>query len=149
MNDRYVHPDHIDRRMPWDDLEPIDDEHDALRDAAIRYVALINAFSTAIERAISAPDASLQSARIAYWGIATALGLNSVAGRSMTDLAQACGCERASLSKKAREFVSANHLQPSFIMKTEISVESFSKARVQSIKRNGALPEVPTAGRSV
>ena len=149
MNDSFVHPAHIDTRLPIDDLEPIPDVHDELRDAAIKYVSLINAFSTAIERALFAKDASLQSARITYWGVATALGLNSVNGRSMTQLALACGCERASISKRAREFVAANSIEPSFIMKREDSVEAFSKGRVESIKRNGALPAVPEAGRSV
>jgi hypothetical protein len=152
MSSEFVHPDHIDRRMPWDDLEPIPDEHDELRDAAIKYISIINAFSERIERAITEPGATVRGVATAYYSVALALGLNSIAGRSFTEIARLWNVERATLSKSAVSFIQANGLEPSWAMKKAETSIAFTQARLRSIaEHNGAeLPPVPAVrGRSV
>jgi hypothetical protein len=117
MNDSYVHPEQIDRRMPWDDLEPIPDSHDELRDAAIKYISIMNAFADRLERAITDPGATVRGVATMFYGMSLALGLNSVNGRSFTEIARAWNLERATLSKIATSFVAANGLEPSWAMK--------------------------------
>jgi len=65
MNDPFVHPAHIDNRLPIDDLEPLPGEHDELRDAAIKFISIINAFSERLERAIT-HSTSGTSSRASY-----------------------------------------------------------------------------------
>src|SRR6266404_7229155 len=91
MTDAYLPETWVDRKTAIDELEPLEREDDDLRDAAVKYVALINAFSTAIERALSDPRATLQNVRTAYWGIAFGLGLNSTCGRTVTEMAESIG----------------------------------------------------------
>jgi hypothetical protein len=140
----------IERKTAVDAIEPIEDTHDALRDAAVRYISVLNAFSDKIEAVLSNKRATMRDVAIAYYSTALALGLNSVNGRSFTEIADAWGLERATLSKAAVAFVGANGLQPSFAMKRAETASVYAGARLQSIERNnGALPDVPAAGRSV
>jgi len=151
MNDPFVHPAHIDNRLPIDDLEPLPGEHDELRDAAIKFISIINAFSERLERAITEPGATVRGIATAYYSVSLALGLNSVNGRSFTEIAAVWNLERATLSKAAVSFVQANGLEPSWAMKKAETSIAFTHARLRSIaEHNGAeLPPVPTAGRSV
>jgi hypothetical protein len=69
-----------------DDLEPLENRHDELRDAALKYVALINSFGATIERALASGDLMMIATQ--FWGCAFALGLICVDGRSMTTIAK-------------------------------------------------------------
>jgi len=123
----------IDHKTPVDDLEPVEDSHEALRDAAIKYTSIMNAYSTAMERAITAPNATVQRIASVHWQISYALGLNSCSGRSMTECARIWNLERATISKGATEFCRANDLEPSYYMKKESTQQSYRACRIAVI----------------
>jgi hypothetical protein len=127
----------IDRKTAIDHLEPLPDEHDDLRDFAVKSVAILNAFASRIESGFA--QGTVQSVAVQFWSVAYALGLNCAAGISMTDRAVSLGVQRATISKGARAFCLANDLPPSFMMKAEAAAESYCDSRVASIQRaNGA-----------
>ena len=130
------------------DLEP-ETTQDDVRDARVQAVRLLNAALSHIEAALCEKSATLVTVACRFWSVAYGIGANCCAGVSMTDRAQTLGIERATISKGATAFCAANDLEPSWSMKRECARTSFAAARIQSIKRNGALPSVPPKGRTV
>jgi hypothetical protein len=120
----------ISRRHPVDDLEPTMLQSDAIRDARLQTVRLLNALAGSIEGAIS--KGNIKGIQTAFWGAAYGLGLNVCQGVSMTQRALSLGVERAALSKRATSFCSANGLDPSFLMKRE-SYLAYREARLEVI----------------
>ena len=136
----------VDYKCAIDEIEPVPDRHSDLRDFALRSVGLLNAMACTIEAGLA--RGSFESVAVAYWSSAYALGLSGCAGMSMTERAQSLGVERATISKAAVAFCSANNLEPSPYMKNSGASESYCKARLESITRsNGATPR-PRANRS-
>ena len=132
------------RREPWEFISGEWEEKpaDLVRDARVQAIALLNAFGSNLEAAIARPGCTVREIKIRFFGIAGALGLNLMDGRSFSSLAADIGCEKASLSKIACEFCRANNLEPSLMMKCTESSASFQRARFASIQRvngkNGA-----------
>jgi hypothetical protein len=127
----------IDRTEPWEFIEFEHKPADLVRDARVECVRLLNAFASSLESVLARPECSVQHVRIRFFGIAGALGLNIMDGRSFTELADWIGCTKASLSKTACEFTKANNLEPSMMMKSSESSAAYQTARLASIKRNG------------
>jgi hypothetical protein len=141
MTDRALPENWIDRTEPWEILEFQHKPADLVRDARVECVRLLNAFASSLESVLARPDCSVREVKIRFFGVAGALGLNLMDGRSFTELADAIGCEKASLSKIACEFCRANNLEPSLMMKCAESSAAYQHARLQSIARvngNGA-----------
>jgi|SRR5262245_19335971 len=146
----------IDRRGPWDELEPEDCPANSIRGAQLAAVRLLNAFASSIEIVLSQPNCTLRDVQIRFYALCFGIGLSSVCeGRSMSEIADALGCERATISKTATEWCRANSMDPSFYMKK--SAKDYANARVESIERNNArlkgngngnLPDVPPRHRS-
>jgi len=156
MNDEMLddHCEHlIDRKTAVDWLEPNENQFDAIRDARVQAVRVLNGFGARIESALSRPGATLVDVATAYYQCAYALGLNSC-DLSMTERAEMLGIQRATISKGATAFCAAHDLEPSWAMKREGTADAYAEARRESIirtnaKLNGELPTVPNAGRSV
>ncbi len=71
----------IEYRTPIDMLEPISNSQpEDLRDAAQRYVSIMNAFARRIESGLSEGD--LKTVAAAFWGCAYGLGLSCCDGVS-------------------------------------------------------------------
>src|SRR5215470_13939467 len=128
----------IDRKTAIDVIEPEPDRHDDLRDAALKYTAVINAFGRRIEQGLA--TGSFAAVATTFWGVAFALGLACVDGRSMTEIASMIGVARATISKNAIAFCHANGLQESFYMKNSEARESYTASRIESIQRKRARP---------
>ena len=120
----------ISRHNPIDDIEPQELQSDLLRDARLQTVRLLNSFGNVIERALTDPSANRERIATAFWGVAYGLGLNCCAGVSMTERADSLRIERATISKAARNFVTANGLPPSFYMKVEGASDSYRATRI-------------------
>ena len=134
MNGHSVTPEQlISRHSPLDDIEPQELHSDLVRDARIQTVRLLNAFGNVIERTLTDPNVNLTRVRTAFWGASYALGLNCCAGVSMTQRAASLNIERATISKAARNFVTANSLPPSYYMKLEAASDSYREARIQIV----------------
>ncbi len=132
----------ITRRCPVDDLEPQELRSDLIRDARVQGVRLLNSFGNVIERTFADPSLNATRIKTAFWGAAYGLGLNCCAGVSMTERAALLGIERATISKAARNFVTANGLPPSYYMKVESASDAYRETRIQiviaSANGNGA-----------
>ena len=126
----------IDRRTPVHWIEPEIPQFDQVRDARVQAVRLLNALGNTIERSLAASNATVTSVATAFWGAAYGLGLNACDGISMSERAADLGVERAAISKKARSFVSANGLAPSWHMKTEQAVDHYCSSRIAVIERS-------------
>lgn len=120
----------ITRHSPVDDIEPQELKSDLVRDARLQTVRLLNSFGNVIERTFADPSADMTRVRTAFWGAAYGLGLNCCRGMSMTDRAASLGVERATISKAARNFVTANGLPPSYYMKVETASDSYRETRI-------------------
>src|SRR2546429_5640589 len=116
----------VTRHEPVDDIEPRIMPADAIRDARLQTVRLLNALGNVVERSLADSSASVTGMAVAFWGAAYGLGLNCCDGMTMTERALSLGRERASISKAARNFVTANQLPPSWYMKVEGASDSYS-----------------------
>lgn len=144
MNDHPTPEEWITRHNPVDDLEPQELQSDLVRDARRQTVRLLNAFGATIERTLVDPSADMTRVATAFWGAAYGLGLNCCSGVSMTDRATSLGVERATISKAARNFVTANGLPPSYYMKVEGAADAYRATRIQIvIASNGNGAEHP------
>jgi len=133
----YFNGEPVSHETPVDVLEPIEQPADQIRDARIAAIKILNqAFST-LDAALSAQNATVLDGLRALWAVAFALGLNMCSGRSMTAVAERLGCVKATLSKSAVSFCSANNLPPSNYLKAEESRLSYAKARRRSVQLNG------------
>jgi len=146
----------IDRRGPWDELEPEDYPANSVRAAQIRAVALLNAFGASLESVLTDRNATMCDIKIRFYALCFGLGLNLIEGRTMSEVAQNLGVERATLSKIAVQFCQANGLDPSWHMKKSGTGRTYTMGRLESIARrnakmngNGKLPAIPKRGRSV
>jgi hypothetical protein len=155
-NDHCLPDEWIDRKEPWESIEPEDKPADLVRAARIEAVHLLNAFGSSLESVLCQPEVTLREVKVRFYGIAFALGLNLCEGLSQTQIAQHLGYERATVSKVAVEFCAANNLSPSFYMKSGGTGASYQSARLAAIERengkasrNGSVPIVPSKGRSV
>jgi hypothetical protein len=108
---------HVTHRTAIDELEPLDTSPTDLREAAQKYVSVMNAFARRIELGLSEGD--LKSVAVNFWGAAYGLGLSCCEGMSMTERSAQIGVQRATISKQARLFIEANGLPPSYYMKQE------------------------------
>jgi hypothetical protein len=136
---------------PLDELEAEPTPADKVRDARLAAVNLLNCFAAEMLNALLEPDPAQAALRRVY-GIAYGMGLNVCGDVSMSERADQLGVERATLSKIACAWNAAHDLKPSFHQKTAEAQANYARVRrevVQGSKRNGALPPVPTAGRSV
>jgi hypothetical protein len=116
-------------RTPIDDLEPLEASPADLREAALKYVSVLEAFANRIESGIA--EESLKSTKVNFWGAAYGLGLSCCEGMTMTERSLAIGVERATISKQARLFIEANDLPPSWYMKTE--ADSYVTSRLKQV----------------
>ena len=134
----------ISRHNPIDDLEPQALASDLIRDARLQTVRLLNSFANTIERTLADPSGDTTRVATAFWGVCYGLGLNCCAGVSMTERANSLGIEKATISKAARNFVTACGLEPSFYMKVEGASDSYRATRIAvviaSANGNGAEP---------
>lgn len=148
----YAHGEWIDHREPWEYIEDEwrDEPTDLVRNARVQAVRLLNAFGSSLESVLTRPNATLRDVTLRFYGLAFGLGLTLCDGRSMTEIAEGLGFERASVSKIACEFCRANNLVQSFYMKSALAPAAYQSARIASIeKANGKLPRVPPRGRRV
>ncbi len=140
----HKHPDaHIDentvsRVHPVDEMEPDNMPENVYRAAALKFIRLMNPamqhVGAAIQRVpINEPWAT--EIRTAYWQVCYAIGLPMCEGISMTERAKRIGVERATISKGARSFCSANQIPPSTYMKSEEASGSYQKERIGRIVR--------------
>jgi len=129
---------HVEYRTVIDDLEPLEISPADLREAAQKYVAIMNAFAAKIQTGFRD-----RNAEVAFWGCCYGLGLSNCEGVSMTEKAEQLGVTRATISKTARSFVEANNLKPSWHMKQETS--NYIESRLKQVaasngNSNGASP---------
>lgn len=135
MQDHFLPDEWIDRRHPVDDIEPIIPPADAIRDARVKCIFLLNAGYSYIEAALLKPGTTVQDVAVAFYQSAYGLGLNLCDGMTMTDRSGIWGVERASISKGATAFCAGNALPPSFYMKKEDAQDAYRDARIGSIKK--------------
>src|SRR5262245_17666384 len=88
------------RRTPVDELEPLETSLADLREAALKYTAVLNAFASRIELGMA--EGNLKSVQVRFWGSAYALGLSCCEGMTMTQRSLKIGVQRATISKEAR-----------------------------------------------
>lgn len=134
MNSHYLPDEWITPPNQINDIEPEISPADAVRDARVKCVQLLNAFAAHIEAALLRPGAQIKDVAIAFYQPVYALGLNIADGTSMTERSQHWEVERATISKGAIAFCNGNGLPPSFYMKDESAQKSYQNARVKSIK---------------
>lgn len=135
LQDHFLPEEWISRHHPIDDIEPDLKRDDAIRDARVKCIILLNSGYSHIEAALLTPGANVQDIAVSFYQSAYALGLNLCAGISMTERADKWGVERASISKGATKFCEGNALPPSFYMKKEEAKSSYCDARIESIKK--------------
>src|SRR5437667_9599492 len=101
MSEReWTHPEHVDHKTPIDELEPLDNPHNDMRDFALRSVQILHAFANLIERAIARQSATMRDVAVAYWLVAYALEPPSC-DVSMTARAVQPAFDRLTISKGA------------------------------------------------
>jgi hypothetical protein len=135
MNDHFLPEEWITPAHQIDDIEPVPKASDAIRDARVKCVFLLNAVFSHIESALLRPGAGLKDVAVAVYQPAYAIGAMICDGLSMTERAEFWGVERASISKGATAFCAGNAMPPSFYMKKEEAQSSYRDARVGSIKK--------------
>jgi hypothetical protein len=130
---------HVEHRTPVDDLEPISvSPPEDLREAALKFVSVLNSFARRIESGLS--DGDLKSVAVNFWGAAYGLGLSCCEGLSMTERSAQIGVQRATISKQARQFVESNDLPPSYYMKQE--TDAYIESRLAQLNSgNGSNGE--------
>lgn len=134
LQDHFLPEEWIDRHHPIDDIEPMPKASDAIRDARVKCVQLINASFAHIESALLRPGTTIKDIAVAFYQPAYAVGAMVCDGMSMTQRAEFWGVERASISKGATAFCAGNDLPPSFYMKKEEAQSAYRDARIDSIK---------------
>jgi len=107
---------------PVDELEPIDPNSDAYREASKRLVLVLEAVFHFLQTSRRKDLATLQ------WAIA--LGLPSVRGQDLTGLALQLGVTRQDVSKGVTRFLRMSGLPPAFGLKSDQAKEVYR--RVQS-----------------
>ena len=121
---------------PCEILEP-DVTADVIHDSQMALLRLLNNFVAELEQTMSRPSATLRDVKVKLYGMAFALGLAMIEGKSQTSVAASLGMTRASLSKIGIHFCLANNLGPSFYQKSELARERYRDARLDSVRNNG------------
>lgn len=134
-NNHFLPEEWIDRREPVDDLEPDIKRSEAIHDARVKGIRLLNAMGTHIQDALLRPGSTIVDVAVAFYQTAYAFGLAVCDGKSMTERAEMWGVERASISKGATALCSLTEMPPSFYMKKETAQGSYRDARIKSIRQ--------------
>ena len=125
----------IHHHTPVDDIEPEYANPQDLREAALKYVGIMNSFANLVENGLR--DRDMRNVATKFWGAAYALGLGCCDGVSMTARAHSLGVTRAAISKTARVLCEANNLPPSWYLKQE--TDAYMHARnAQVAASNGS-----------
>jgi hypothetical protein len=125
---QYFHAEVAIEEHPVDFLEPVTLPSDAIRDARMMTVHLLNDFAVEMLSALNERSDPVRSAKIKLYGIAFGMGL-SIADDSMTDCAARLGVSRATISKVATSWNTAHDLPPSFHQKSDESIHSYEVRR--------------------
>jgi len=105
---------------PVDELEPLDVTADAYRDAAQRLALCLEAVFRFLETSRRRDLANAQ------WAVA--LGLPSVQGHSVTELALQFGVTKQDFSKGVTRFLRMSGLPPAFGLKTDRAKQAYRDA---------------------
>jgi hypothetical protein len=149
---------------PVDRLEPEIAPADAIRDARLMTVHLLNDFAVEMLSALTSENPA-RSALIRLFRINYAMGLSIASdGIPMSARADQLGCERAALSKIATAWNTAHDLRPSHLQKSVEANEEYARARREAVQSSNGmtphkkaqpfksmhdLPAVPPRDRSV
>lgn len=134
MSSSYHEPSYS--QHPCEIMEP-DATADVIHDSQMALVNLLNNFVAELEQTMSRPSATLRDVKMKLYGMAFALGLAMIEGKSQTSVAASLGMTRAALSKIGIHFCLANNLGPSFYQKSELARDRYREARLDSIRNNG------------
>lgn len=112
---------------PVDHIEPTVSSRDRDLEVLERAAAI---FDLALTQILDA-----RSREIAVWGIIFALGRETIiAGRSMAQVADKIGCERAAISRASKAFARAASLPPSPWMRSEAACSAYRKTRMEKLR---------------
>jgi hypothetical protein len=128
-DDAHVHGELVIWDHPIEHIEIQTTPADAVRDARMMCVKMLNDFASEMLRSMTGHHGSMQRALQTLYGISYGMGLNICEGRSMSARAAELGVTRAALSKVACAWASSHDLPPSFHQKAAGASESYSMTR--------------------
>ena len=145
---------------PIDDLEPVLLTAGELREAHLRFLEILCDWARLITAVFAEQNPTIERLVPACYGPMFALGLPSLSGIAMADLERRFNVSRATISKTCIAFSERHGLPPSRYQKSIESRNSYSRSRLESVRRsngngeangelNGELPPVAPKGRSV
>ncbi|HEX7531462.1 MAG TPA: hypothetical protein VF333_09980 [Pyrinomonadaceae bacterium] len=144
---KHVHPDafvdefSVNRQTVVDDLEPQLKMADAVREARVEAVRLINSFASLIESALTRPRSTMRDLLTVFYQGAYAMDLNLCEDVNVTERADNIGVRRATLSKGMVAFCVGNSLPPSRHMKDKETQAEYLKARLERVTRGCNKPK--------